>query len=161
MLGSCFGSIFIFGHSADPNNANIYSAIFRSEVEHLFFCVYQPIEEKLKEISVELARYKARSGSKLDVSLVDSESSRSGIEHRRNRYVPLLACRPRLFRLWRPLGLARHIPLGAALNKGLTVGTGHVGVEHQPGTVSCTNSEGAFRLTEMCFQRDLKAVQAV
>jgi hypothetical protein len=69
------GSFFIFGHSADPNDSHIYEAIFSSSIEHLYFCIYQPTEEKLRTISGELARYKARARSEIEITFVDSESA--------------------------------------------------------------------------------------
>src|SRR5258705_5157316 len=74
-LGSSTGSFFVFGHSADPNDAHIYNALFRSKITHLYFCIYQPTDEKIKTISGELARYRERVGSKVDYTFVDSESA--------------------------------------------------------------------------------------
>jgi Domain of unknown function (DUF4917) len=74
-LGMSMGSFFIFGHSADPNDAHIYEALFRSEIKHLYFCIYQPTDEKFKAVSGELARYKERAGSTIDYTFVDSESA--------------------------------------------------------------------------------------
>jgi hypothetical protein len=74
-LGASAGSFFVFGHSADPNDAHVYNALFRSKIKHLYFCVYQPTDEKIKAISGELARYKERAGSKIDYTFVDSESA--------------------------------------------------------------------------------------
>src|ERR1700737_152643 len=74
-LGASAGSFFVFGHSADPNDAHIYNAIFRSEIKHLYFCIYQPADEKIKSVSGELARYRERAGSKIDCTFVDSESA--------------------------------------------------------------------------------------
>jgi hypothetical protein len=75
MLGGSTGSFFVFGHSADPNDAHIYNALFRSKIMHLYFCVYQPTDEKIKAVGGELARYKVRAGSKIDYTFVDSESA--------------------------------------------------------------------------------------
>lgn len=75
-LGASTGSFFVFGHSADPNDAHIYNALFRSKITHLYFCVHQSTDEKIKAISGELARYKERAGSKVDYTFVDSESAR-------------------------------------------------------------------------------------
>lgn len=69
------GSFFVFGHSADPNDAHIYQAIFCSNIQHLYFCIYKPTDEKIKTISGELARYKARAGSEIEFTFVDSESA--------------------------------------------------------------------------------------
>lgn len=74
-LGESTGSFFVFGHSADTNDAHIYDAVFNSKIVHLYFCVYQPTVEKIKTISGELARYKERAGSDIDYTFVDSESA--------------------------------------------------------------------------------------
>lgn len=74
-LGASTGSFFVFGHSADPNDAHIYSALFRSHIKHLYFCIYQPTNEKIKSVSGELARYRERAGSKIDYTFVDAESA--------------------------------------------------------------------------------------
>lgn len=74
-LGASTGSFFVFGHSADPNDAHIYSALFRSRIKHLYFCIYQPTNEKIKSVSGELARYRERAGSKIDYTFVDAESA--------------------------------------------------------------------------------------
>jgi hypothetical protein len=74
-LGASAGSFFVFGHSADPNDAHIYSALFRSKITHLYFCIYQPTDEKVKSVSGELARYRERASSKIDYTFVDSESA--------------------------------------------------------------------------------------
>lgn len=73
-LGESTGSFFVFGHSADPNDAHIYNAIFKSKIAHLYFCIYQPTDDKIKAVSGELARYKERAGSKISYTFVDSES---------------------------------------------------------------------------------------
>lgn len=74
-LGLSAGSFFIFGHSADPNDAHIYHALFQSNVRHLYFCIYQPTANKIKAVSGELARYKERTGSKIGYTFVDSDSA--------------------------------------------------------------------------------------
>jgi hypothetical protein len=69
------GSFFVFGHSADSSDAHIYQAIFRSNINHLYFCVHQPTDDKIKKIGGELARYKTRADSKIEYTFVDSESA--------------------------------------------------------------------------------------
>jgi Domain of unknown function (DUF4917) len=64
-VGASVGSFFVFGHSADPNDAHIYQALFRSKIKHLYFCIYQPTDDKIETISGELARYKERMGSEI------------------------------------------------------------------------------------------------
>ena len=34
------GALFVFGHSGDSNDEHIYDAIFKSEIEALYFCIY-------------------------------------------------------------------------------------------------------------------------
>jgi hypothetical protein len=69
------GTFFVFGHSASQNDAHIYEAIFSSGIEHLYFCVHRPTDEKIKTFSGELARYRARAGSDADFNFVDAESA--------------------------------------------------------------------------------------
>jgi hypothetical protein len=69
------GSFFVFGHSADQNDAHIYQALFNSGIKHLYFCIYKPTADKVKAVSGELARYKARAGSEIEITFVDSESA--------------------------------------------------------------------------------------
>jgi hypothetical protein len=56
-LATSSGCIFVYGHSADPNDEHIYDAIFNSNVEQLFFCIHQPTAS-VTQIDGELARYK-------------------------------------------------------------------------------------------------------
>lgn len=74
-LGRSTGPFLVFGHSADPNDAHIYNALFRSKLSHLYFCVYQPNDEKLKNISGELARYREKAGSKIGYTFVNAETA--------------------------------------------------------------------------------------
>jgi hypothetical protein len=74
-LRSSAGSFFVFGHSADPNDAHIYQAIFQSKITHLYFRIYKPTDDKIKTTAGELARYKAHAGSEVDFTFVDSESA--------------------------------------------------------------------------------------
>jgi hypothetical protein len=50
------GSLFIFGHSASPNDEHIYRAICRSNLTKLFFCVHEPTTN-VRELSERLASY--------------------------------------------------------------------------------------------------------
>jgi hypothetical protein len=68
------GAFFVFGHSADSNDAHIYDALFRSKIEHLYFCIHQP-SAKIENIDGELARYKKRNGSDIGYTFVDSDSA--------------------------------------------------------------------------------------
>jgi hypothetical protein len=38
------GSLFIYGHSAGDKDNHIYSAIARSQVGRIYFCVYRPAD---------------------------------------------------------------------------------------------------------------------
>ncbi len=69
------GSFFIYGHSADQNDAHIYRALFKSEIEHIYFFIHRPTAD-LNAIDGELARYKRLFASGVDYSFVDSESAR-------------------------------------------------------------------------------------
>jgi hypothetical protein len=80
-LGHCYdrfsssrGCFFVYGHSADQNDAHIYRALFTSQIEHLYFCIHLPTAD-VNAIDGELARYKALHGSQLQYSFVDSESA--------------------------------------------------------------------------------------
>ena len=66
---------FVYGHSASPNDAHLYEAIFTSQIEHLYFCIHQPTAD-IQAIDGELARYKRRHGSKIDYTFVDSETAK-------------------------------------------------------------------------------------
>lgn len=48
--------IFIFGHSADPNDKHIYDAIFHGKTEKVYFCVFDP-PKQFEEIQKKLAPY--------------------------------------------------------------------------------------------------------
>lgn len=68
-------TMFIYGHSAEENDAHIYRAIFGSETKHLYFGVYQPDAEKLKTLDGLLSKYQKTAGSSADYSFFDSESA--------------------------------------------------------------------------------------
>lgn len=48
--------IFIFGHSADPNDKHIYDAIFQGKTEKVYFCVFDP-PNQFEAIQKNLAPY--------------------------------------------------------------------------------------------------------
>lgn len=73
-LQASAGVFFVYGHSADINDAHIYDAIFRSNIEHLFFCIHQ-LSAKVEDIDGELARYKNRNKSTIGYTFVDSDSA--------------------------------------------------------------------------------------
>ncbi|MCR5939772.1 DUF4917 family protein [Ochrobactrum sp. XJ1] len=68
-------SIFIYGHSADENDAHIYKAIFKSKAKHIYFGVYQPDKEKLRSFDGLLAKYQKTSGSDIMYTFFDSQSA--------------------------------------------------------------------------------------
>jgi hypothetical protein len=67
-------SFFVYGHSASVNDAHIYDALFKSEINHLYFCVHQPTAN-VAEIDGELSRYQKRNGSSIKYTLVDAETA--------------------------------------------------------------------------------------
>ena len=75
ILRACSGIFFVYGHSASHNDAHIYEAIFNSQIAHLYFCIHAPTSD-IKAIDGELARYRKRYGSKIDYTLVDSETAK-------------------------------------------------------------------------------------
>lgn len=68
--------IFVFGHSADENDAHIYRSIFASEAKQIFFGVFQPNEEKLKTLDGLLAKYQKTAGSSAEYTFFDSETAK-------------------------------------------------------------------------------------
>lgn len=69
-------AIFVYGHSADENDAHIYRAIFGSEAKHIYFGVYKPDEGKLKALDGLLAKFQKTAGSSADYTFFDSESAK-------------------------------------------------------------------------------------
>lgn len=43
-------AMFVYGHSADDNDAHIYQAIFQAGTKHLYFGVYRPDHDKLRTL---------------------------------------------------------------------------------------------------------------
>jgi hypothetical protein len=71
-IDACEGPFFIFGHSADRNDEHIYDKIFRSNIEHLYYCIHEPTAAKVAERNAELVRYKTLAGSEVEFTFVDS-----------------------------------------------------------------------------------------
>jgi len=69
-------TLFVYGHSADENDAHIYSAIFTPEVKHLYFGVWEPTEEKIRAMDGQLAKYQKVAGAGTDYTFFDSASAR-------------------------------------------------------------------------------------
>jgi Domain of unknown function (DUF4917) len=67
------GNCFVYGHSADPNDMHVYSAIFKSDVEHLYFCIHKPTAD-IPRVESELSRYQKLFSSNIKYTLVDAES---------------------------------------------------------------------------------------
>jgi hypothetical protein len=75
MLRQCASSIFIYGHSADENDAHIYRAIFASKAKHIYFGVYDADEAKLRLLDGLLAKYQKIAGTAKDYSFYDAASA--------------------------------------------------------------------------------------
>jgi len=76
MLFANPATVFVYGHSADENDAHIYRAIFGSTVTHVYFGVYKPDATKLKELDGLLAKYQRTAGSSVNYTFFDSESAK-------------------------------------------------------------------------------------
>lgn len=68
-------TMFVYGHSADENDRHIYQAIFASEAKQLYFGVYQPDNDKLRQLDGLLAKYQKSAGSETRYDFFDSESA--------------------------------------------------------------------------------------
>lgn len=68
--------LFIFGHSADNNDAHIYNAIFNSNCKALYFGIYQPNEPKIRAFDGKLEKYRRTIGSELAITFFDSETAK-------------------------------------------------------------------------------------
>jgi len=69
-------TIFVYGHSANENDAHIYNAIFRSKAKHLYFGVHRPDDAKVKTLDGALAKYQRTVGSKVEYTFFCSESAK-------------------------------------------------------------------------------------
>lgn len=74
-LQETIGTVFVFGHSADANDAHIYHAIFGSKAKRVYFGVFQPSAEKVTALDAELAKYKKLGGDDVPYSFFDSETA--------------------------------------------------------------------------------------
>jgi hypothetical protein len=68
-------SMFIFGHSAAENDAHIYHAIFGSDTQHVYFGVYHPNVEKLRNLDGQMSKYQKIRGKRIDYAFFDSQSA--------------------------------------------------------------------------------------
>lgn len=67
--------IFVYGHSADENDAHIYRAIFESPSSHLYFGVYRASSETLRTFDGRLAKYQHEARIQKNYTFFDSESA--------------------------------------------------------------------------------------
>jgi len=68
-------ALFVYGHSADENDAHIYRAIFESGAKQIYFGVYKPDEAKLKVLDAQLAKYQHLWDKGTGYAFFDSESA--------------------------------------------------------------------------------------
>jgi hypothetical protein len=68
-------AVFVFGHSADQNDAHIYHAIFGSKAKHVYFGIFQPNDDKVRAADAELAKYKKLGGDEVSYSFFASETA--------------------------------------------------------------------------------------
>ena len=74
-LASSSGNFFVYGHSASKNDEHIYQALFKSRINHLYFCIHRPTAN-LAVIDGELARYSKVFSSPAEYTFVDAETAR-------------------------------------------------------------------------------------
>lgn len=67
--------VFIYGHSADDNDAHIYRTIFGSKAAHLYFGIFEPTEEGVAAVDGKLAGYQKAARSKVAYSFFNSGSA--------------------------------------------------------------------------------------
>lgn len=67
--------LFVFGHSADDNDAHIYDSIFASGCKALYFGIYQPNEPKIRALDGKLEKYRRTLGSDLAISFFNAETA--------------------------------------------------------------------------------------
>lgn len=63
-----------YGHSAGTSDAHIYEALFTANIDHLYFCVYEPSGD-LAEIDSRLSAHQKRLASNVGYTLIDAESA--------------------------------------------------------------------------------------
>ncbi|WP_417240858.1 DUF4917 family protein [Celeribacter halophilus] len=70
------GHIFIYGHSADENDAHLYNAIFRNKkIDCVWFGIYKPDDAKIRSADAKLSRFRKLGGSKVSYKFFDAESA--------------------------------------------------------------------------------------
>lgn len=68
--------LFVYGHSADDNDAHIYNSIFSSPCKALYFGVYKPDEGRTRLFDGKLEKYRRTLGSEIAISFFDAESAK-------------------------------------------------------------------------------------
>ena len=74
-LCDCTGALFIYGHSASDSDAHIYKALFKSGINHIYFCIYKPTSDSLAEMNAKLSYFQKSNSSRIDYTFVDAESA--------------------------------------------------------------------------------------
>jgi hypothetical protein len=69
-------TLFVYGHSADENDAHVYRAIFESGVKHVYFGIHKPDDERLKTLEGQMAKYQKTWGEDTSYAFYDSESAK-------------------------------------------------------------------------------------
>jgi hypothetical protein len=69
-------TVFVYGHSADENDAHVYRAIFESGAKHVYFGIHKPDDEKLKTLDGQMAKYQKTWGNDTSYDFYDSESAK-------------------------------------------------------------------------------------
>lgn len=67
-------AFFVYGHSAGASDGHIYDALFTANIDHLYFCVYEPSGDRA-EIDSRLSAHQKRLASNVGYTLVDAESA--------------------------------------------------------------------------------------
>jgi hypothetical protein len=71
------GSFFVYGSSARrASDEHIYRALFKSRIDHLYFSIHRPTDDKLNEFNGVLAYYAKSSGSRIGYTFVDAQTAR-------------------------------------------------------------------------------------
>ncbi|WP_424991393.1 DUF4917 family protein [Fluviibacterium sp. S390] len=68
-------NVFVFGHSADQNDSHIYHAIFGSKAKHVWFGIYKPDADNLREFDAKLTAFHAIGGRKVSYSFFEAETA--------------------------------------------------------------------------------------
>lgn len=74
-LCDCTGALFVYGHSASDSDAHIYKALFKSGIDHIYFCIFKPTADSLAEMNGKLSYFQKSNGSRIGYTFVDAESA--------------------------------------------------------------------------------------